>query len=183
MDIYDIIKSRRAIREFEPDPIDNAVVKRIMDAAIWAPSALNSQNWKFYILTGVKRDQFASLLRPVFDQMKDTIQKSYGPKDVEIRRRLYMNAGDAPVIIICYAEDVWNGDLVGPAMACQNILLAAKSEGLGSLFMGAVRYVKDAVNEFLSEKDLFLVGAILIGKAKSVPEPRPRREGRIIYLK
>ena len=181
MDIYDIIKSRRSIREFKSDTIDDPTLKRIMDAAMWAPSALNSQNWKFHVMTGEKRNRFAVLLKPIFDHMKDTIQKNYGPKDVEIRRKLYMNAGDAPVIIVCYAEDAWNGDLVGPGMACQNILLAATREGLGSLFIGSVRYVKDSVNEFLGEKDLFLVGAILLGKPKLIPEPRPRRDGRVVW--
>ena len=180
MNVYTAIKSRRSIREFKSDPIPDSTINRIMDAAIWAPSALNSQNWKFHVLTGEKRDQFAILLQPIFDQMKETIEKSYGPADVEIRRKLYMNAGGAPIIIVGYAEDAWNWDLAGPAMACQNILLAATSEGLGSLFMGAVRYVKESVNEFLGEKDSFLLGAILLGYPKSIPEPRPRREGRVI---
>jgi nitroreductase len=182
LDIHNIIKSRRSTREFYPDPIDPSIIQRIMDSATWAPSPFNSQNWKFYVLTGNKRDQFAIRLQPVFDEMKDAILKTYGPKDVEIRRKLYQNAGDAPVIIVCYAEDAWNGDLVGPSMACQNILLAAESEGLGSLFMGAARYVKDSINEMLGETELFLVGAILIGKPKVTAEPLPRKDGKVFFL-
>ena len=184
MELYEAIKKRRAVREFKSDPINENVIARIMDAAIWAPSALNSQNWKFYVLTGEKRDKFAMLLKPVFEQMKDTIRKNYGERDVEIRRKLYTNVGGAPVVIVCYVEEgAWKSDKVGPSMACMNILLAATAEGLGSLFMGATHYVEDSINEFLGEKDKILLGAILIGYPESIPEPRPRREGCVKRFK
>jgi len=184
MDVYTAIKTRRAVREYKSDPIPDDVLHRIMDAAIWAPSALNSQNWKFYVLTGEKRNQFARLLKPIFEQMKETIEKNYGPKDVEIRRNLYMDAGGAPVIVVCYVEEgSWKSDATGTSMACQNILLAATEEGLGSLFMGATRYVQDSINELLNEKNNILLGAILLGYPKSIPEPRPRRQNQVIWLK
>lgn len=184
MQVYDAIRKRRSIRMFKPDAIDDIVIDRIMEAACWAPSALNAQNWKFYVLTGEKRDQFARLLIPVFDQMKDTIHQRYGPEGVEIRRKLYTNAGNAPVIIVCYVEEgTWNWDKTGPGMACQNILLTATSEGLGSLYMGAPRYVKDSVNDFLGEKSAELMGAILIGYADQDAGPPPRIQGKVVRIK
>ena len=183
MDLYKAIKTRRSVREFKSEPIPDDVLKRIVDSAMWAPSALNSQNWKFYVLTGDKRNGFAKLLQPIFDQMKETIEKNYGPKDVEIRRRLYMDAGGAPVIIVCYVEEgTWKSDVTDPSMACQNILLAATAEGLGSLFIGGVRHVKDSINKFLNEENLLLLGAILLGYPESIPEPRPRRQNQVIWL-
>ena len=134
MDIYEVIKNRRSIRSFKKKPVKKSTLKKIMDAAIWAPSALNSQNWKFYVLTGESRDKFAKLLVPVFDQMESTIMRNYGPKAVEVRRKLYTNAGNAPVVIVVYIEEGnWDWDKTGPSMACQNILLAAQAEGIASL--------------------------------------------------
>jgi nitroreductase len=184
MNVYDAIHSRRSIRSFKSDPIDESVIERIMNSAIMAPSALNSQNWKFYVLTGESRDKFAKLLLPVFERMKDKILQQYGHEAVEVRRKLYTNAGGAPVVIVCYAEKgEWDWDPIGPAMACQNILLAAKSEGLGSLFIGSPKYEKESVNKLLNESDSILTGAILVGYPDENPSPKPRRDGVIVRLK
>ncbi|MCD6217299.1 nitroreductase [bacterium] len=184
MDIYTVIHNRRSIRAFKPDSIDDVVLNRIMDAALWAPSALNSQNWIFHVLTGKNRDGFAKLLTPVFEEMKDTILENYGSEAVEVRRKLYTNAGGAPVIIVVYVENgAWNWDKIGPGMACMNILLAAESERLGSLFMGAPIYVKEKVNEFLGVQDAELLGAILLGYPDEEVAPKPRLDNRIIRLK
>ncbi|MFH1516124.1 MAG: nitroreductase [bacterium] len=183
MDIYEIIKSRRSIRAFKTDNISKDIIERILDAAIWAPSAMNGQNWKFYVLSGEKRDQFAKLLFPVFEATREKVLENYGPEGVELRRRLYSNAGGAPYVIVVYAEEgEWKRDLTGPGMACQNILLAAKAEGLGSLFMGAVKNVKDEVSRFLGENDGELLGAILIGYPDEDVEPKPRRDDRITWV-
>lgn len=184
MDVYTAIYNRRSIRSFKPDSIDDDVINRIMDAAIRAPSALNAQNWKFYVLTGNSRDDFSKLLIPVFEKMKDTILQNYGHEAVEIRRKLYTNAGGAPVIIVAYVEEgTWDWDRTGPSMACMNIMLAAESEGLGSLFMGAPIYVKDTVNELLHEKAGDLLGAILLGYPDEEVEPKPRLENKVVRLK
>ncbi len=184
MDIYTVIHNRRSIRTFKPDSIDDDVLNRIMDAALWAPSALNSQNWIFHVLTGKSRDRFAKLLTPVFDKMKDKILENYGPEAVEVRRKLYTNAGGAPVVIAVYVEEgAWNWDIIGPSMACMNILLAAESESLGSLFMGAPLYVKDKINELLGVHEVELLGAILLGYPDEEVAPKPRLDNRIIRLK
>ena len=46
-----IIKSRRSIRKFKPDVVSIALIKKILDAARWAPSAHNSQPWRFVVVT------------------------------------------------------------------------------------------------------------------------------------
>ncbi len=47
-----IISQRRSIRAFRPDPVDGALVERILDVAARAPSGTNMQPWKAYALTG-----------------------------------------------------------------------------------------------------------------------------------
>jgi len=48
--IYDLIKQRRSVRNFKPDSVDDAVLKRILEAALWAPSAGNTQARMFYLV-------------------------------------------------------------------------------------------------------------------------------------
>ncbi len=46
-----LIKGRRSIRRYGPEPIDAAVLDSILEAATWAPSAHNRQPWRFVVLT------------------------------------------------------------------------------------------------------------------------------------
>ncbi len=51
MDLYTAIKERRSCRNFLPDPIDQNTIEKILEAATWAPSPLNSQPWEFLVIT------------------------------------------------------------------------------------------------------------------------------------
>lgn len=55
MELIDVVKSRRAVREYTADPVDRATVERLIDAAILAPSAMNLQFWAFAVLLGRER--------------------------------------------------------------------------------------------------------------------------------
>ena len=52
MDILDAIRERRSIRCYKPDPVPKEVIRRILDIAARAPSAMNTQPWEFFVLTG-----------------------------------------------------------------------------------------------------------------------------------
>lgn len=50
LDFYEVIRTRRSIREFRPDPIPDEVLKRALDAARIAPSGSNRQPWRFILV-------------------------------------------------------------------------------------------------------------------------------------
>jgi nitroreductase len=50
MQFYDVIRRRRSVRKFKPDVVDNEIVKRILEAGMWAPSAGNMQPWRFIVV-------------------------------------------------------------------------------------------------------------------------------------
>ena len=50
MDFFDVVTTQRAIRRLKPDPIPDAVLRQIMDAAICAPSGGNRQGWSFLVV-------------------------------------------------------------------------------------------------------------------------------------
>jgi nitroreductase len=66
MNISEAIRARRSIRDFKPDPVSQDVLREILSTACRAPSAMNTQPWKFLVLTGesleaVKRENVAKL--------------------------------------------------------------------------------------------------------------------------
>lgn len=52
MDVYEAVRSRRAVRAFTDRPVSPEVLTRVLEAAAWAPSASNIQPWHSYVVTG-----------------------------------------------------------------------------------------------------------------------------------
>jgi 5,6-dimethylbenzimidazole synthase len=51
MDLFTAIKERRSCRKFLTDPMDAAILEKIIEAGIWAPSPMNAQPWEFIVVT------------------------------------------------------------------------------------------------------------------------------------
>jgi len=49
MELEQAIYARRAVREYTTEPVDQVMLRRLIDAAIQAPSAVNEQPWSFTI--------------------------------------------------------------------------------------------------------------------------------------
>jgi nitroreductase len=52
MEIFEAVTTRRSIRQFKPDPVPEALLKEILDAARWSPSWGNTQPWEIAVITG-----------------------------------------------------------------------------------------------------------------------------------
>jgi nitroreductase len=52
VDLYEAVKSRRAVRGFADRPVPREVLERVLSAAAWSPSGSNLQPWRVYVLTG-----------------------------------------------------------------------------------------------------------------------------------
>jgi nitroreductase len=52
VDVYEAVKSRRAVRGFLDRPVPEEVLHRVLSAAAWAPSGSNLQPWRIYVVTG-----------------------------------------------------------------------------------------------------------------------------------
>ncbi|MEM3466786.1 MAG: nitroreductase family protein, partial [Candidatus Jordarchaeales archaeon] len=50
MDFYEVVRTRRSIRSYKPDPVPDEVLKRVLDAARIAPSGSNRQPWRFIVV-------------------------------------------------------------------------------------------------------------------------------------
>ena len=107
----DLVKHRRTIRRFKPDPIPDDYVDKVIEAACWAPSGYNSQPWEFVVIKDkkLKDDVFNTIARQRhtggsgFAQTEDyreswMRQKSLPWLDPEME---YQNA---PVFILLYGD-------------------------------------------------------------------------------
>ena len=58
MDTQEIIRQRRSIRQFKPDPVPSDILKELLDLARWSPSWGNTQPWEVYVMTGEPLQRF-----------------------------------------------------------------------------------------------------------------------------
>jgi nitroreductase len=148
--IYD----RRSVRKYKDIAIDHDTITRILDAGRMAPSAMNKQPWKFYILTG--KDTIKAFSREIAkvtartfikdhsasNVIKTAIQLLHMLKEGDLFKRPDPIFHDAPVVVFIAAprENEWAAIDVG--MCAQNMMLAAKAFGLDSCPVGLAKYVE-----------------------------------------
>lgn len=136
MELFDAIKGRRSIRSYRPDPVTDAELQYILEAARWAPSWANTQCAEYIIV------QDASLKR----QLAETLPEKNPARPA---------FAQAPVIIAACAAARVSGFFKGnPAtdkgdwllfdlgLALQNLTLAAHEKGLGTVHVGFFDSVK-----------------------------------------
>ena len=63
MELERAIKGRRSIRSFTEKPVPIELVRRVLEAGTWAPSAKNGQQWRFTVLTGSAKDELLDVMQ------------------------------------------------------------------------------------------------------------------------
>ena len=58
MDVFQAVTTRRSIRKFKPDPVPEAVIREILEAARWSPSWGNTQPWEIVVVSGESLQRF-----------------------------------------------------------------------------------------------------------------------------
>jgi len=61
MDFYEVIKSRRSCRVFTDQPVEPDKLARVTEAALWAPSGKNRQNYRVFVVAGDKKDELVAI--------------------------------------------------------------------------------------------------------------------------
>jgi F420 biosynthesis protein FbiB-like protein len=194
----DIIRTRRSIRRYQDQPVSRDILERMLEAAIWAPSAHNRQPWRFVVLTRAQdRRRLAEAMAARLRQ--DLEADGVPPEAIEAdaARSLARLTGAPVLILACLsmadmdtypdasrqeAERIMAVQSV--AMAAQNLLLAAHVEGLGACWMCAPLFCGDVVQETLDLSSTWEPqGIIAIGyPAEQREKTRAPLDTRVTFL-
>ena len=173
MEVLEAIKSRRSVRHYRAEPVDDQALETVLDAARWAPSWGNTQCWRFIVV----RD---SRLKIELANSLTSIKKTEATIDNPATKAI----SQAPIVIVACAElgrsgfdahgrpDTDKGDwyMFDVALAMQNLALAAHALGLGTVHVGAFDARK--VAEILNVPQGY-------GVVEMPPLGYPEREGRV----
>jgi len=157
MEVFEAILKRRSVREFLDKEVEKEKILKILEAGRWAPSGLNNQPWKFFVLKN--------------QEMKKELAKltKYG----------YI-IENAPLNILVFLDlkESYDRtkDIMAIGAAIQNMLLEAVELGLGAVWLGEILKNKEKVNSLLNlHSELELMAVISIGYPKAEPEMSDRK--------
>ncbi len=187
--LLNLIKSRRSIRRYRKKRLTLAEVDRILDCAIYAPSAHNAQPWRFFCVND--EDKKESLIKGMAERFRADLEKDRVPQSTinqKIERSIRLFSQAPAVIIACIAmagmdkypdPSRQQAEMImatqSLAAAIENLLLAAKALGLGACWYCAPLFCPDTVRGILElPHDYTPQALITIGHAAEDP-PVPQR--------
>lgn len=166
MSVYDVIITRRSIRQFKPLPITEDILKDLVNTARLAPSAANRQPLEFVVVNG-----------------KETCQKIFPHLNwaAYIKPTGNPKPGQEPVayiIVLANTEIRETGYEWDSGAAIENMILAAWEQGIGSCWIISVD--KEKVKSLLSIPDQYKLDSVL---ALGYPAENPITEDLVDSIK
>ena len=178
------IKNRRSIRKYKAEQIGDAELQAIMEAAIYAPSAMNQQKWHFTVI------QNRETLDKITDTTKQYLLKSSISFFVERAESPDFNVFyKAPTVVIVTADEKAMFTNFDCGAAAENIALAAESLNIGSCIIGMASALFESEKAGEVKKELgipegykFII-AIALGYKDIEPPVPPKSKDVINYIK
>lgn len=187
-----LVKQRRSIRRFKPDPVPDEYVEKIIEAARWAPSGANSQPWEFLV---VKDQETKDKIVDIVNYSREQTYLMEQTREERLRHPNGRNAAPentlrrAPVFILLLGDPRTNEAFIlsalyhhehanfisGLSMAFYNMHLAASGLGLGSRWITATSapYGEAMIKQLLGiPKPLKIYDTMALGYADQYPRPR-----------
>jgi nitroreductase len=189
MDLSAAIAGRRSIREYTEQAVDDATIRRLVHAAILAPSAVNQQPWTFTVvrnqalLDQVSRDAKIHLMATVTSDM------AAGDGAEHFRHMLADPAFQifyhAPVLILISGNAPGSWITEDCTLAAENLMLTAHALGLGTCWIG---FAQSYLNTPAGKRALQLpapwtpVAPLIVGYPRLSPGPVPRKEPQMLWV-
>ncbi len=177
MTFFEVVQKRVSVRNYKHDPIPPQHLEQILEAARQAPNAGNQQSWRFLVI------QDKNKLKDFRDfawrsRKKWLLDNDYETDSDEGMKAHYEKLLGAPLHIIVLVDTAVNyrgyAEQDG-ALAAENIMLAARALGYGSVMItGSVS--ADTVRKFFKVPKRYSINCLIpIGVPDSWPDKRERR--------
>ena len=167
--VLENIKTRRSVREYLDKNVKKEDLDQILEAGLYAPSARNTQNWQFTVV------QKSENLKSLNDVMAEALGREYN--------KFY----DAPVLIIVSVPRDYKHGMADTSVALQNMMLAANSLELGSVWVNQLLDVGDhaKVRAILTNlgvpEDHIVNGSLAVGYSKANIEKDRKNRGVVVF--
>jgi len=185
MELMEVIKNRRSVREYTSAPLDRETIEKLLEAAVHAPSGMNIQNWAFGVITDPAR------LKDYSDKVKAELMKHVDEWEWLSRYKEMISDPNyhvfyhAPALVVIYSKSFGTLGEINCCLAAENLMLAACDMGLGTCWIG---FATELLNQPEMKKELGVpeeytaVAPIIVGHpAGDVPEV-PRNAPEVLFM-
>ena len=185
-DYFELIKKRRAIREYEDRQVSLKDIEEIIKESTLAPSAGNGQPWKFIVINDpswIKKlsDESKKNLISMMEKNPDSPVTRY---EAALRNPDFNVYYNAPCLVFIAAKRNYRTIFVDCALCASYFMLSAAARGLGTCWVGLGQHIRDP--ELLKTiglpEDHELVAPIVVGYPKSIPDVPERAEPQILNI-
>lgn len=200
-DFLAFLRTRRSVRTFTPDPVPPAVLRRLIEAAVTAPSATNRQPWRFAVVTRPERR--AAIVAAVAEEvaaLRDVVARSRHADELrgygdffheplasaaaivipqtrtfpDLLENLLVSGGAAPGSRTTPAA--MDPERCATSAAVMALLLQARAEGLGATWMAGPTVARARLEPLLDIRPPWtLLGAVAVGWPAEAPSPPQRK--------
>lgn len=170
------IYQRRAVRSYRPDPVPEATVRTLLDAAVHAPTAMHQEPWSFVVI------QDPVQLKRYSDRGKTLVRSDrLAAQLADPAFNIFYNAGT--LIAICGPS---HGEFVEADcwLAAENLMLAATALHLGTCCIGLAVPVLNAPEtrqELHIPEDVRAIAPIIVGVPAGPSPAVPRKPPLIVH--
>ena len=183
-EVINTIKERRSIRKYDDKPIEKSIIQDIIQAGKYAPSPKNTQPWQFVVIT--KKDKIQDLSLQIKNELKKVVKKRFIKQftypELKEKETLFFLYGaamapkdviffNAPALVFIITKNrLFNNEAC--ACSAQNMMLAAKSLGIGSCWIGFASIL--GLNKSIKVSigiptDYHIAAALIFGYPKDAP--------------
>ncbi len=173
MELFETIRTRRSVRKYLDTPVEEEKLQAVLEAVRQSPSWANTQCWRILVVRDVETKAKISEL--------SFVESFFAPKGYKANPSKKALAEAPLVIVLCADPDnsgkLWgqNYYLVDTGIASQNLMLAARGLGLGTVFVGV--YDEDKIKTLLSiPTSVRIVGLFPLGYPNEEKKDGPARK-------
>ncbi|HJM28443.1 MAG TPA: nitroreductase family protein [Acidimicrobiales bacterium] len=171
MNVFEAMSSCRAIRYLRPDPIPEELIEQVVTAATWAPSPGNSQGRDFIVVTDqTKREIIGNAIEKVMGSRVASMDRPDKTHRLMLdgTEHLLATLKTCPVLVfVCgkaiYPYEAPRESFVWSSIypAAQNLIVAARAIGLGTVFTTFQGVAENVIRETLDIPDDVLIGCMI----------------------
>jgi len=193
-----VMLKRRSVRKYKSELIPREDIEKIIKLAVWAPSAINRQMWRFVVITDQSiKNQIAEAISKKLDEIPEVFGAENNKEVLDGVKWFSTFFKDAPAVIaVFYIPDegeswqkaldkgwtekkvvdiLYNQDLQSMGAVIQNILLAAEDMGYGTCWMTMPLVASEEIEKILGVDPSWKLAAFVpIGRPDEAPEAQPR---------
>lgn len=174
LSVREAIRTRRSIKNFNGQPVDQENIEDILEDAVWAPNHGNRNPWRFIVAAGKQYTEFLNVLR----EYGVPKWKELSNEDLEKQMKKFTDAGAVTLVIV--PEDARQKerleDFAAASTCIQNIQLLAWDRGIGTCWKTPPFLDNPKFREELGVKPgERIISMLQFGYYDEIPKARPRK--------